>query len=152
MDNNQQSPEETPQPYGAGLPGVQPDYAERLAALGVKMTPDGKVKTLGALLREVVDNGGTNLDLETTMEWAARAEVADAEIAALVVDSSQMLKELELFSMMGPGSMAVEYAREGIKHLQTHMENMTFGYLYGVRDGLEARKAIFGPSGTGSGE
>lgn len=144
MDNNQEQ-------FGANVPGVRPDYATRLAAMGVDMTDDGKVRPLGDLLREIVNNGGGDLPLEKAMAWAARAEVADAEIASLVVDSSQMLKDLEMFNILEGQTGAGVYGLEALAHLQTHMEKMVFGYLYGVRDGGGAKEALFGPRGE-SGE
>lgn len=147
MDNNQ-SPEETPYTPPAG---VEPDYAEKLAALGVKMTTDGRVKSLGKQIGEVVEQGGGTLDLETALDWARRAEIADAELASLVVDSAQMLKDLQMFDLLEPGSASAAYALEAVKHLQSHMERMVFGFMYGVEQGEEAKKAIFGPTGR-SGE
>lgn len=149
MDNNQ-TPEQG-NSYGASMRGVQPDYATNLAALGVKMTPDGRVKSLGLQIGEIVAQGGGDLDLETAMDWAKRAEIADAELSSLVVDSVQMLRDLEMFRVLEPESGAAVYAIEGLKHLQSHMEKAVFGFMYGVEQGDEAKKAIFGPTGR-SGE
>jgi hypothetical protein len=144
MDNQNLGDEPTPYTPPAA---VQPDYAEKLAALGVKMTPDGRVKSLGVQIGEYVAQGGGNLDLETALDWAKRAEIADAELSSLVVDSAQMFKDLQMFDLLEPGSASAAYALEAVKHLQTHMEKMVFGFMYGVEQGEEAKKAIFGPTG-----
>ena len=146
MDNNQSPEGEQPTPYTPPA-AVQPEYAENLAALGVKMTPDGRVKSLGKLINEVVEQGGGDIDLETAMDWAKRAEIADTELTALVVDSAQMLQDLNMFQLLEPDNTSAAYAVEAVKHLQSHMERMVFGFMYGAEQAEEAKKAIFGPKG-----
>jgi hypothetical protein len=151
MNNNTTSPEgEQPAPYTPPA-GVQSDYAENLAALGVKMTPDGRVKSLGLLIGEVVEQGGGDLSLETAMDWAKRAEIADSHLTALVADSARMIEDLSTFQAFEPQSPAATYALEAVRHLQGHLEKMVFGFMYGVEQGEAAKKAIFGPSGHYSG-
>jgi hypothetical protein len=129
--------------------GVDPNYAERLHALGVELTEQGQVRSLGNVLEGVVAEGGMNLDLDTAMKWTARVHAAETELEALVHDVAGMIDTIRLAEALEGESAASTLALDALEHINSHLETMTFQFLYGTTaDRDVVREAVFGPRST----
>jgi hypothetical protein len=129
--------------------GVDPNYAERLRALGVELTEQGQVRSLSNVLEAVVAEGGMNLDLDTAVKWAARVGAAETQLASLVTDVAGMIETIRLAESLEGKTAASALALDALGHLNMHLETMTFEFLYGTTADREVvREAVFGPPAT----
>jgi hypothetical protein len=125
--------------------GVREDYAERLAALGARMAPNGKVITLAYLAEKAVSEGGLTLDLEDLLDWSSRLNVAEDNVGSLVQDLSRMVQDVRLLSLLEPDTATGAYALDALEHVQAHLSSILFGFMYGIQDSAAAQEAVFGP-------
>jgi hypothetical protein len=129
--------------------GVDPNYAERLQALGVELTEQGQVRSLSNVLEAVVAEGGMNLDLDTAVKWAGRVGAAETQLASLVTDVAGMIETINLAEALEGKTAASALALDALNHLNMHLETMTFEFLYGTTADREVvREAVFGPRAT----